>query len=93
MINTYGVSAAAEEYVSAARKIAEKVASENAADVDARGRFPIESMNRLAESGLMGLCLPKEFRGQGEGMRTFAAVTEELASACAAISRPRHSST
>jgi alkylation response protein AidB-like acyl-CoA dehydrogenase len=82
MINTYGVSAAAEEHVSAARKIAEQVASENAADVDARGRFPIESMNRLAESGLMGLCLPKEFGGQGESMRTFAAVTEELASAC-----------
>ena len=30
----------------------------------------------------MGLCLAKEFGGQGEGMRTFAAVTEELAMAC-----------
>ena len=82
MVHSYGLSAPAQEYLSVAGKIAEQVASANAADVDALARFPVESMTRLAESGLMGLCLSKEFGGQGEGMRTFAAVTEELATAC-----------
>jgi alkylation response protein AidB-like acyl-CoA dehydrogenase len=82
MVHVYGLSAAGQEYLSVARKIAEEVASANAAEVDALARFPVESMKGLADSGLMGLCLPKEFGGQGEGMRTFAAVTEELAIAC-----------
>ena len=82
MIHVYGLSTPAEAQVSAARQIAEQVAAANAADVDALGRYPVESMTRLAESGLLGLCLPKELGGQGEGMRTFAAVTEELAMAC-----------
>lgn len=82
MVHVYGLSAAGQEHLSVARKIAEEVASANAAEVDALARFPVESMKGLADSGLMGLCLPKEFGGQGEGMRTFAAVTEELAIAC-----------
>jgi alkylation response protein AidB-like acyl-CoA dehydrogenase len=41
----------------------------NAAEVDVLARFPVESMKSLADSGLMGLCLSKEFGGQGEGMQ------------------------
>jgi alkylation response protein AidB-like acyl-CoA dehydrogenase len=82
MVHSYRLSAPAHRFLSIANKIAEEVASANAAEVDALARFPAETMTRLAESGLMGLCLLKEFGGQGEGMRTFAAVTEELAMAC-----------
>jgi|SRR5262245_41896355 len=82
MVHSYGLSAAAQEHLSVASTIAVQVAAANAADVDALARFPVESMSRLADSGLMGLCLSKEFGGHGEGMRTFAAVTEELAMAC-----------
>ena len=83
MVHSYGLSAAAQGHLSIASTIAAQVASANAADVDAFARFPVESMSRLAVSGLMGLSLSKEFGGQGEGMRAFAAVTEELAMACA----------
>jgi alkylation response protein AidB-like acyl-CoA dehydrogenase len=83
MIHVYGLSPTAQDHVSVARRIAEEVASPNAAEVDALGRFPIESMNSLSSSGLMGLCVPQEFNGKGEDMRAFAAVTEELAMACA----------
>ncbi|HEX3085855.1 MAG TPA: acyl-CoA dehydrogenase family protein, partial [Pyrinomonadaceae bacterium] len=82
MVHVYGLSAPAQEYLSVAGKIAAEAASANAAEVDGLARFPVESMTRLADSGLMGLCLAKEFGGQGEGMRSFAAVTEELAMAC-----------
>ena len=82
MTHSYGLSAADQEHISVASEIAQEVASANAADVDAQARFPVESMRRLADSGLMGLCLSKESGGEGKGMRTFAAVTEELAMAC-----------
>lgn len=82
MIDSYGLSPAAEQHWSVASRIAAQVASVNAAEVDAVGRFPVESMTRLADSGLMGVCLAKDSGGRGEGMRTFAAVTEELAMAC-----------
>src|SRR3954471_16909630 len=82
MVHSYGLSESAQEHLSLAASIASEVASAHAAEVDALARFPLESMSRLGESGLMGLCLPKEFGGKGEGMRTFAAVTEELAMAC-----------
>ena len=82
MIHPYGLSKTSQEHVSATTKIASEVALPNAADVDLRGRFPIESMKALAEAGLYGLCLPHHLGGKGEGMRAFAGVVEELAGAC-----------
>jgi alkylation response protein AidB-like acyl-CoA dehydrogenase len=52
-------------------------------EVDEGGRFPGESVASLAREGLLGLCVPTENGGMGEGPRTFAAVTEALASECA----------
>ncbi len=69
--------------VSTAAKIAGEIASLNAVDVDQKGRFPTESMQALADAHLYGLCVPQEWGGQGEGMRAFVGVVEELAKACA----------
>src|SRR6185503_1606200 len=54
-----------------------------AADVDARGRVPEESLAALAAAGLFGLCLPPDVGGKGQGPNVFCAVVEELAQACA----------
>ena len=83
MVHVYGLSATAQDHVLTAAKIAADVASPNAADVDQKGRFPNESLQALSEAQLYGLCLPKEVGGQGEGMRAFVGVVEELAMACA----------
>src|SRR5215471_6510191 len=83
MVHVYGLSADAQEHLSIAGRIAHEVAAAKASEVDEQGRFPAEAMQRLADDGLMGLCLPKESGGHGEDMRAFAAVTEELAMACA----------
>ena len=83
MVHVYGLSSTAQSHVLTASKIAADVASPNAADVDQKGRFPDESMQAFADAGLYGLCLPKEVGGQGEGMRAFVGVVEELAGACA----------
>lgn len=51
--------------------------------MDARGRFPEESVAALRAEGLLGLCVAKEQGGLGQGPGVFAAVVEELATACA----------
>ena len=83
MVHVYGLSSTAQSHVLTASTIAADIASPNAADVDQKGRFPDESMQAFAEAGLYGLCLPREVGGQGEGMRAFVGVVEELAGACA----------
>lgn len=81
--HVYGLSASEREITSLAAKIATEVALPVSNEVDVEGRFPQESMAALAAAGLYGLCLPRSFDGQGEAMRTFAGVVEELAAACA----------
>jgi alkylation response protein AidB-like acyl-CoA dehydrogenase len=78
----YGLSTRSEEFVKKAGDIARNVALPNAADVDAHGRFPAESMKALASEGFLGLCVSEADGGLGEGPRAFAAVVEELATAC-----------
>jgi alkylation response protein AidB-like acyl-CoA dehydrogenase len=50
--------------------------------VDVDGRFPTESLTALAAEGFLGLCVAESDGGLGEGPRTFAAVVEQLATAC-----------
>ena len=83
MIHVYSSSNTSLEHVSIASKLAAEVLAANAAEVDTQGRFPAESLKALADAGLYGLCLPKEFGGKGEAMRAFAGVVEELSRACA----------
>jgi alkylation response protein AidB-like acyl-CoA dehydrogenase len=78
-----GVDASGSRYVAAAASVARDVLAVHAADVDANGRFPTESIDALARNGLTGLFAPGQLGGGGQGMRVFAAVVEELARACA----------
>jgi alkylation response protein AidB-like acyl-CoA dehydrogenase len=57
-------------------------ARRSAADVDEKARFPAEALSALAKGGLHGLCVDRAHGGLGEGPRAFAAVVEELATAC-----------
>lgn len=82
MLHPYGFSDSDRALVAQAAKIAAGVGAANAVDVDERARFPSETMNALAEAGLYGLCVPDTAGGKGGGMRAFAGVVEELASAC-----------
>ena len=68
-----------EEIVSKAREIAEGVIATHAADVDRKSRFPNEAIQALGEAGLLGLTVPAEYGGMGQGMRT--TVTIRTASA------------
>ena len=82
MSHPYRMPDSAAPHLSTATSIAREVLALHASDVDAKSRFPAESIEALSRAGLLGLTLPSANGGLGEGMRSFAAVTEELATAC-----------
>jgi len=59
-----------------------RVLQEDARQIDSDGKWPEQSIRTLAESGLLGLTLPVENGGGGQGMRKFTEVTEQLAMRC-----------
>ena len=83
MPHFYDLDEAATKFVKMATTVAIETAQPAAADVDARGRVPEESLAVLAAAGLFGLCLPPDVGGKGQGPNVFCAVVEELAQACA----------
>src|SRR6267378_3662495 len=68
-----------------AREIASHVLAPAAGQNDKAGRFSIEAVESLGESGLLGLLLPVDFGGAGLGPRTFAVVSATLAEADASV--------
>jgi len=82
MVHAYRITESDSAHRESAAAIAREVLAPNAADVDRAARFPREGMAVLAQCGLNGLCVDKAHGGLGGGMRTFAAVVEELATAC-----------
>jgi alkylation response protein AidB-like acyl-CoA dehydrogenase len=83
MGHVYGLDAEGEALLAGPVANVCAVARTHAADVDARGRFPEETLAALREAGLLGLCVDEAFGGQGRGPAAFAAVVEDLAGACA----------
>jgi alkylation response protein AidB-like acyl-CoA dehydrogenase len=65
--------------VGKARQVAEDGISRHAAEVDRDSRFPKEAIQAMGEAGLMGLTVPTEYGGLGQGLRTAAAVLDEIA--------------
>ena len=57
-----------------------------AAEIDEQERFPAETVQKLAEMGMMGLPFPEEYGGAGLSYVTYIAACEELAKYCASTS-------
>ncbi len=62
--------------------IARDVAAPNAADVDARSRFPQETVDALKEAGLLAAPVPKDLGGDGCGIVELTELCSTLARAC-----------
>src|SRR6185436_4158423 len=83
VMHPYQLSEAEQAIASTAATIAQDVALRHAPEVDTKGRFPLETLGALRTQGYLGLTVPPDFGGQGQGPRAFAAVVEELAQGCA----------
>jgi alkylation response protein AidB-like acyl-CoA dehydrogenase len=72
---------AVDLYQQRAGTLAGSILKQHAREVDTSGRFPRESIAALG-SELLGMCVPEEYGGGGQGLRAFAAVSEALAQGC-----------
>ncbi|MDQ3086392.1 MAG: acyl-CoA dehydrogenase family protein [Actinomycetota bacterium] len=68
-----------------ARELAEAEIVPNAAAWDRDHRFPDELYPKLAELGLMGVCIPEEYGGAGADFLSYILVLEELSRADAGV--------
>jgi acyl-CoA dehydrogenase len=74
----------AQAQLAAVRTIATEVAARHADDVDARSRFPHESLEALRAAGLLAAPVPAALGGAGASMRELAALCSTLARGCGA---------
>ena len=68
-----------------AREVAQVEIEPNAAEWDREHRFPRELYGRLAELGLLGVCVPEELGGAGADFVSYILVLEELSRADAGV--------
>jgi len=73
------------EIQAVAREFAKAEIEPNAADWDHEHRFPAEIFPKLAELGLMGVCVPEEYGGAGADFVSYILVLEELSRADAGV--------
>jgi alkylation response protein AidB-like acyl-CoA dehydrogenase len=67
------------------REFAEAEIEPHAAEWDREHRFPQELLDRLADVGLMGVCVPEELGGAGADFLAYMLVLEELSRADAGV--------
>ena len=67
------------------RELAEAEIAPNASAWDRDHRFPDELFPKLAEVGLMGVCVPEEYGGAGADFLSYVLVLEELSRADAGV--------
>ena len=65
------------------REFAEKEVKPLAQEIDENERFPIETAEKMAKYGFLGIPIPKEYGGQGCDELTFNLCVEELSKVCA----------
>ena len=58
------------------------VAAKFADDVDAKGRFPSETMQALKDEGLLGIQIPAELGGEGTSIAEIAELCSVLGQSC-----------
>ena len=65
------------------REFVENEVKPIAAEVDEEERFPMETVEKMAKIGIMGIPIPKEYGGAGGDNLMYAMAVEELSKACA----------
>ena len=64
------------------RDFAENEVKPLAAEIDEEERFPMETVEKMAKLGMMGIYFPKEYGGAGGDVLSYAMCVEELAKVC-----------
>ncbi|MCU6762636.1 Acyl-CoA dehydrogenase%2C short-chain specific [uncultured Roseburia sp.] len=64
------------------RDFAEAEVKPLAQEVDETEQFPVETVEKMAKAGFLGIPIPKEYGGQGCDILTYAMCVEELSKVC-----------
>ena len=64
------------------RQFAKDVVEPRAAEIDEKGEFPWDMVEKLKENGFMGLPFAEEYGGEGADLLTLCVAIEELAKVC-----------
>lgn len=65
------------------REFAETEIGPIAAEIDETMEFPIKTAKKMGELGLLGMCVPKEYGGQGLDSVSYSIGVEEISRVCA----------
>ena len=64
------------------REFAETEVKPLAEELDEEERFPMETVEKMAKLGMMGIYFPKQYGGAGGDVLSYAMCVEELAKVC-----------
>ena len=79
----FGISKREELFLQMIREFAENEVKPLAAEVDEQERFPVETVEKMAKIGIMGIPVPVEYGGQGGTNQMYSMAVEELSRVCA----------
>ena len=65
-----------------ARRIAREVVAPRAAAIDEEQKFPDDVFDAFRQAGLLGVAIPEEYGGSGEGVLALSLAIEEVAKYC-----------
>ncbi len=72
-----------ELFLKMIHEFSEKEVKPLAAEIDEQERFPAETAKKMADIGLMGITVPKEYGGSGGSNVIYSMAVEEISRACA----------
>jgi acyl-CoA dehydrogenase len=74
-----------ETFRKLARDFAKKEISPKILELDAKGEFPQDIINKAWQTGFMNLCIPEEYEGLGVDPVSIAVIVEEISYGCSGI--------
>lgn len=68
-----------------AAEFADREIAPHAAELDLEDRVPFDTLEKMAEAGFMGLCVPEEYGGAGSDFLSYCLLLEEISRADAGL--------
>lgn len=81
----FKLNKAQQEIKERAAEFADREVAPSAAELDAEDRVPFETLEKMAEAGFMGLCVPEEYGGAGSDFLSYCLLIEEISRADAGV--------
>ncbi len=81
----FSLSPEQHEIKDRASEFAEGNVAPHAADLDREGRVPFGTLEKMADVGFMGLCVPEEYGGAGADFLSYCLLIEEISRADAGV--------